>query len=102
MGDAAVGKTSLRDRYFGKGFSTNYIMTIGSSFALKETNIDDTPVKIQIWDLAGQPRYNDVRVAYYNRAQAGLLLFDITRKETLDNENLIYLLQNIVGELAYA
>ncbi|MHA2031274.1 MAG: hypothetical protein ACW99Q_18000, partial [Candidatus Kariarchaeaceae archaeon] len=27
-GDGAVGKTALRERFLGKGFSSNYMMTI--------------------------------------------------------------------------
>ncbi len=92
-GDGAVGKTALRERYLGKGFTAKYLMTIGADFALKETEIDDRAVKFQIWDLAGQPRFSSVRSVYYMGSLGGLLLFDITRPETFQN------LDNWVREL---
>ena len=85
MGDGAVGKTALRERYLGKGFSSKYMMTIGADFALKETEIGGRPLKFQIWDLAGQPRFGAVRSVYYLGCLGGLLLFDVTRPETFQN-----------------
>ena len=52
MGDGAVGKTSLRQRYLGEGFETSYHETIGADFALKysKINISDEQklIKFQI------------------------------------------------------
>jgi small GTP-binding protein len=84
-GDGAVGKTALRERYLGKGFSSNYMMTIGADFALKEANIRDKNIKFQIWDLAGQPRFGTVRSVYYYGCLGALLLFDVTRPDTFIN-----------------
>ncbi|MHA1331592.1 MAG: Rab family GTPase [Candidatus Hodarchaeales archaeon] len=89
LGDGAVGKTALRERYLGKQFSSGYVMTIGADFAVKKTRIE-TPqgpkdVKFQIWDLAGQPRFNSVRELYYKGSHGGLLIFDITRRDSFTN-----------------
>jgi small GTP-binding protein len=91
LGDGAVGKTALRERYLGKQFSSGYVMTIGADFAVKRTEIkteDGTKsVKFQIWDLAGQPRFNSVRELYYKGSHGGLLVFDITRRDSFSNLN---------------
>ncbi len=84
-GDGAVGKTALRERYLGKGFSSNYMMTIGADFALKEATIREKSIKFQIWDLAGQPRFGTVRSVYYYGCLGALLLFDVTRPDTFTN-----------------
>lgn len=84
-GDGAVGKTAIRERYLGKGFRSNYMMTIGADFALKETNIREKNIKFQIWDLAGQPRFGAVRSVYYYGCLGALLLFDVTRPDTFTN-----------------
>lgn len=84
-GDGAVGKTAIRERYLGKGFSSNYMMTIGADFALKEASIREKSIKFQIWDLAGQPRFGTVRSVYYYGCLGGLLLFDVTRPDTFTN-----------------
>ncbi|MHA2297040.1 MAG: Rab family GTPase [Candidatus Hodarchaeales archaeon] len=84
-GDGAVGKTSLRERYLGRGFKSQYLQTIGADFALKEIEIKSNNVKFQIWDLAGQQRFQNVRSVYYTGALAALLLFDITRRDSFNN-----------------
>ncbi|MHA2174917.1 MAG: Rab family GTPase [Candidatus Hodarchaeales archaeon] len=91
LGDGAVGKTALRERYLGKQFSSGYVMTIGADFAVKKTEIKENggsssqTVKFQIWDLAGQPRFNSVRELYYKGSHGGLLVFDITRRDSFNN-----------------
>ena len=97
LGDGAVGKTALRERYLGKQFSSGYVMTIGADFAVKKSKImteeGEKEVKFQIWDLAGQPRFNSVRELYYKGSHGGLLVFDITRRDSFSN------LMNWVDEL---
>ncbi len=89
LGDGAVGKTALRERYLGKQFSSGYVMTIGADFAVKRSQIMTEEgvkdVKFQIWDLAGQPRFNSVRELYYKGSHGGLLVFDITRRDSFTN-----------------
>jgi small GTP-binding protein len=85
IGDGAVGKTSLRERFLGKGFKANYLITIGADFALANKQIGDMNVKFQIWDLAGQSRFGDIRPIYYKRALGGLLVFDCTRPSSFNN-----------------
>ncbi|MFX0116532.1 MAG: GTP-binding protein [Candidatus Hodarchaeota archaeon] len=86
LGDGAVGKTALRERYLGKGFSSNYIMTIGADFAVKPVTIRERPAKFQIWDLAGQPRFSSVRALYYRGSMGALLIFDVTRPDSFANQ----------------
>ena len=35
-------------------------------------------VRYQIWDLAGQPRFNQLRKTFYLGSQAAVIIFDIT------------------------
>ncbi len=42
IGVDAVGKTSLRRRITGEGFTTDYIMTIGADFATHSVEVSDT------------------------------------------------------------
>lgn len=84
-GDGAVGKTALRERYLGHGFKSQYLMTIGADFALKTVDIEKQQVKFQIWDLAGQQRFQAVRSVYYAGSLGALLVFDITRRDSFEN-----------------
>lgn len=46
---------------------------------------DGKVVKTQIWDTAGQERYKAITAAYYRGAFGALLVYDITKKVTLEN-----------------
>ncbi|MFX0090439.1 MAG: Rab family GTPase [Candidatus Hodarchaeota archaeon] len=92
-GDGAVGKTSLRERFLGKGFSTSYLQTIGADFATADKQIaiminNQPQVRIaryQIWDLAGQSSFENVRKTYYEGCLGSLMVFDITRRDSFEN-----------------
>ncbi|MFW9853561.1 MAG: Rab family GTPase [Candidatus Thorarchaeota archaeon] len=85
IGDGAVGKTSIRRRYMGEGFRTDFLATMGADFAFLRTKIDDYDVNWQIWDLAGQPAFRNVMKAYYKGAFGALAVYDITQPKTLDS-----------------
>ncbi len=85
LGDGAVGKTALRNRFMGQGFAGDYIMTIGADFCVKSLQINGKNFKLQIWDLAGQPRFDVVRDLYYTGCLGALVVFDVTRPESYIN-----------------
>ncbi len=100
VGDGAVGKTSLIKQWTEGSFRTDYIMTIGSNFAVKSLVIDDKPVKLQIWDLAGQPHFSDVRVLFYKGAMGAMYVYDVSRTDSYDNVlNWDRELTNICGQI---
>lgn len=73
-----MGKTSLRNQYIHKRFSTAYKATIGADFITKEVETDDgKKVMMQIWDTAGQERFQSLGVAYYRGADACVLVYDV-------------------------
>ncbi|GAG85447.1 unnamed protein product, partial [marine sediment metagenome] len=84
-GDGAVGKTSIRERFMGKGFSSDYLKTIGADFASKKVDVEDNQISFQIWDLAGQESYQAVRGTFYKGAIAALMVFDVQDSATLTN-----------------
>ncbi|MFW9830310.1 MAG: Rab family GTPase [Candidatus Thorarchaeota archaeon] len=85
VGEGAVGKTSLIIRYTEGHFRESYIMTVGTSFAVKEMNFGDTLVRLQLWDLAGQPHFSSVRPVFYRGAAGLILVYDVTRRQTFDS-----------------
>jgi len=85
IGDATCGKTSLMKRYVDKSFHCDTLTTIGVDFNIKTFTVDDTIVKLQIWDTAGQEKFAPIGSLYYRGAQAVLLTFDITNKNSFEN-----------------
>ncbi|MFX0015743.1 MAG: Rab family GTPase [Promethearchaeota archaeon] len=85
IGDGGVGKTAIRERYLGKGFKAQYLLTIGADFAMRDDEIRGEPVRYQIWDLAGQQRFDAVREVYYKGCVGALLVYDVTRPDSYFN-----------------
>lgn len=87
IGAGGSGKTALVNRYLTQKFSEEYIVTIGSQFAVKTVSVDaangrNVVVKLLVWDLAGQQRFDFIRGSYYRGSKGALLVFDTTRKST--------------------
>lgn len=87
LGDGAVGKTAMTARFTQDYFDADYKRTIGTDFSVKRMNIPEIEahVTLQIWDLAGQPRFEFVRQGFYRGSRGGLLLYDVTRRRTFLN-----------------
>ncbi|KAJ0061675.1 hypothetical protein NL108_005829 [Boleophthalmus pectinirostris] len=85
IGDLGVGKTSIIKRYVHQIFSQHYRATIGVDFALKVIHWDNnTVVRLQLWDIAGQERYGNMTRVYYREAVGALVVFDVTRASTFE------------------
>ncbi|MHA2504048.1 MAG: Rab family GTPase [Candidatus Kariarchaeaceae archaeon] len=84
-GDGAVGKTSLRNRFMGRGFREEHLMTIGADFATHDVEIDSNKVTFQLWDLAGQDTFRSVRARFFRGAMGGILIYDVTRRQSFLN-----------------
>jgi len=89
LGDSAVGKTSLINQYVEKMFQEDYKPTLGANIIRKDVIIDGINAKVRLimWDLAGQEKYNVIRSMYFQGCVGALLVYDITRHNTFDNIN---------------
>ena len=85
LGDASVGKTSFTKRYCYNIFNPSERLTIGVDFHVKTIKLNDTKIKLQIWDVGGEERFRFLLPTYCLGANAAFLLYDITRPSTLDN-----------------
>jgi small GTP-binding protein len=84
-GDVLVGKTSLRLRYMGKGFSRNYLPTIGADFSHRTIQLEDYLISFSIWDLAGQQKFQRIHPQYFRGALGALIVWDVTKFESFNN-----------------
>ncbi len=87
IGAGGSGKTALVNRFLTSKFTAEYIGTIGSQFGVKTVTVKnaegkDVVVKMVIWDLAGQERFDFIRVGYYRGCKGALLVYDVTRKNS--------------------
>eukprot|EP00252_Welwitschia_mirabilis_P005297 TRINITY_DN15807_c0_g1_i1.p1 TRINITY_DN15807_c0_g1~~TRINITY_DN15807_c0_g1_i1.p1 ORF type:complete len:224 (-),score=42.50 TRINITY_DN15807_c0_g1_i1:160-789(-) len=84
IGDTGVGKSCLLLQFTDKRFQPVHDLTIGVEFGARMITIDNKPIKLQIWDTAGQESFRSITRAYYRGAAGALLVYDITRRETFN------------------
>ncbi|MFX0057686.1 MAG: Rab family GTPase [Candidatus Hodarchaeota archaeon] len=83
IGEPGVGKTSLVKKFISGQFSRDYRASIGTNIFIKKLDLDsDKSISMQIWDIAGQERWINMRHIYYRGAHGALIVGDLTRKNT--------------------
>ncbi len=85
IGDPAVGKSSLIRRFADNKFEQSYLPSIGADFTLKVVEFEKIQAILTIWDIGGQREFDNIRNFYYYGANAGIMVFDVTRPETYDH-----------------
>ncbi|KAF5771839.1 putative small GTP-binding protein [Helianthus annuus] len=85
IGDTGVGKSCLLLQFTDKRFQPVHDLTIGVEFGARMITIDSKPIKLQIWDTAGQESFRSITRSYYRGAAGALLVYDITRRETFNH-----------------
>ncbi len=83
VGEGGVGKTSLAVRYTEDRFDQKMKMTIGVNFATKKVRVGATDLTLLLWDLGGQPRFQDVISDYFIGSRLGIAVYDVGRLFTL-------------------
>ena len=59
-------------------------VTIACEFHSRVVKIQDTNIKIQIWDTAGQENFRSVTRSYYKCCTAAIIAYDITKKHSFE------------------
>ncbi|XP_066534145.1 ras-related protein Rab-34a isoform X2 [Hoplias malabaricus] len=85
VGDLAVGKTCLINRFCKDAFDKNYKATIGVDFEMERFEVLGVPFSLQLWDTAGQERFKCIASTYYRGAQAIIIVFDLNDVASLQH-----------------
>ena len=80
-GDPGVGKTSTILRFTDNAFIRTYIPTLGINISEKNIRIKGSLVKLILWDIAGQVKFETMRRHFYKGAEAVILIFDLTNRK---------------------
>lgn len=85
VGDFAVGKTSVVERFVNNQFSDKYLSTVGVKIDTKEIEFPALGVthKLVIWDVAGADEFGHKEFAYLRGASGYIFVADGTRQATL-------------------
>ena len=84
-GDPNVGKTSIILRYTRNAFKRTYLPSIGVNICEKTLNVYKSSVKLVLWDIAGQNKFQIMRKYFYAGADGFILVFDLTDNNTFHN-----------------
>ena len=85
IGASGVGKTSLLSRLIDGQFSPENQSTIGVEYLSTVIEVDGNPVKLQIWDTAGQEKFRSIAKSYFRHAVGVILVYDITSRQSFDD-----------------
>jgi small GTP-binding protein len=85
VGDLKVGKSSIIKRLINNEFTDQYIPTIGYEFNPYLIKVNNTIIKLQIWDMCGNENYRSVLLNLYRNATLGVLVYSVCSRESFDN-----------------
>jgi len=83
FGPGGVGKTSLLIRYIKDYFNPDLKQTIGSSFLIKDVDVDGKNVRLLLWDIGGQEAFQKLRTIYFKGSNAAFGVYDVTNPQSL-------------------
>ncbi|XP_014673099.1 PREDICTED: ras-related protein Rab-23-like [Priapulus caudatus] len=84
VGNGAVGKSSMIQRFCKGIFTKEYKKTIGVDFLERQITVNGEDVRLMLWDTAGQEEFDAITKAYYRGAQACVLTFSTVDRNSFD------------------
>ncbi len=87
LGDSAVGKTSLMNRFIKNAFDDSYISTVGAKVSKKVVNVSfdnvDYAVSFMLWDIIGSEGYKSTQSRHIAGLNGAIIVADLSRPETI-------------------
>jgi len=85
VGSMAVGKTCLITHYQTGKFLSEIPSTCGSSFVQKKKVINGIKYTLNLWDTAGQEKYNSLTKMFTKNANIIILVYSIIDKQSFQD-----------------
>eukprot|EP00096_Caligus_rogercresseyi_P001100 TRINITY_DN11718_c0_g1_i1.p1 TRINITY_DN11718_c0_g1~~TRINITY_DN11718_c0_g1_i1.p1 ORF type:complete len:203 (+),score=86.67 TRINITY_DN11718_c0_g1_i1:43-609(+) len=83
VGDSGVGKSCLLEKLIDSSSKNTFISTIG--FVIRTHVLEESQLKLQVWDTGGQERYRPVLASCYRNAAGAIIVFDLTNPTSFLN-----------------
>jgi len=81
VGDGAVGKSSLIQKFTNGIFNKDYKKTIGAQFSAFDKKIEGDKIKLLFWDIAGQDDFNFLRPTFFKNSVAAIIVYTLEENE---------------------
>ena len=86
IGDSSVGKTSIAVRYLKNDFTEAHVVTIGVLFQQPSIKLQNGNIlRLNLWDTAGEERFESMVQIYYRDAKAAVLVYDIGSRTSFNH-----------------
>lgn len=86
LGNVAVGKTSIVNRFIGDRFLSEYKATIGPDYQFKLLQMQNTEVRLEVWDLVGMDTsYKGLNRNFCREAQGVIMVADIENLQSIED-----------------
>ncbi|XP_077452773.1 RAB, member of RAS oncogene family-like 2 [Stigmatopora argus] len=85
LGDSAVGKSKLMERFLLDEYCPQQVSTFALTLHKHKATVANKTVAVDFWDTAGQERFQSMHASYYYKAHACIMVFDVQRKITYKN-----------------
>ena len=123
LGNSGVGKTNLINTCVGQQFQEDTSVTTSGTFSQKNIKIGDETYDLNLWDTAGQEKYESITKIFLKKSEIVIFVYDITdiksfndlekwiklAEEMIDNEHVcgivgnkedLYTKEQVKGEMA--
>ena len=82
IGDGGVGKTTFVKRHITGEFEKKYIATQGVEVSSITFYPNHGPIKLALWDTAGQDKYKTITKNYYRNSQGVIIVFGLDSRDS--------------------
>ena len=123
LGNSGVGKTNLINTCVGQQFQEDTTVTTSGTFSQKNIKIGDETYDLNLWDTAGQEKYESITKIFLKKSEIVIFVYDITdiksfndlekwiklTEEMIDNDHIcgivgnkedLYSIEQVKGETA--
>ena len=90
LGDSAVGKTCIINRYIYNQYNPNTDTTLGSSYSSKSIKKNNIEYKLNLWDTTGQEKYHSITNLFIKGASVVILVYSIESLSSFEGLNYWY------------
>ena len=85
LGETAVGKTSIINRYVKDSFSDILMSSTSMAYVQKKITLNRQKISLNIWDTVGQEKFRSLSKLFFKDTKIVILVYSIVDKKSFDN-----------------